>query len=179
MEFKKTINLFDTTSDVIKKWIEVYNQSMRNYNVNKSIRIKTRMLRADLCYYSDPYIVIKVVIAVTNPDNAKRNKSVAIKNNIPFINHISKINAVQVDNAEDLDVAMPMYNLFEYSKNYKKQQVVFGIITEMNQVILFLLILNLLNAIQVLQEILVILAMVKLIMMQTRSVKMKLKLLFR
>ena len=88
MEFKKTINLFDTTSDVIKKWIEVYNQSMRNYNVNKSIRIKTRMLRADLCYYSDPYIVIKVVIAVTNPDNAKRNKSVAIKNNIPFINHI-------------------------------------------------------------------------------------------
>ena len=59
-------------------------------------------------------------IAVTNPDDAKRNKSVAFKNNVPFINCISKINGVQIDNAEDLDVVMPMYNLLEYSKNYKK-----------------------------------------------------------
>ena len=27
---------------------------------------------------------------------------------------------IQIDNAEDLDVVMPMYNLFEYSKNYRK-----------------------------------------------------------
>ena len=42
------------------------------------------------------------------------------KNNAPFINCISKINGIKIDNAEDLDVVMPMYNLFEYSKNYKK-----------------------------------------------------------
>ena len=42
------------------------------------------------------------------------------KNNSPFINCISKINGVKIDNEEDLDVAMPMYNLLEYSKNYKK-----------------------------------------------------------
>ena len=42
------------------------------------------------------------------------------KNNAPFINCISKINGVKIDNAEDLDVVMPMYNLLEYSKNYKK-----------------------------------------------------------
>ena len=59
-------------------------------------------------------------ITVTEPDNAKRNKSVAFKNNAPFINCISKINGVQIDNAEDLDVVMPMYNLLEYSKNYRK-----------------------------------------------------------
>ena len=41
------------------------------------------------------------------------------KNNAPFINCISKINGTKIDNAEDLDV-MPMYNLLEYSKNYKK-----------------------------------------------------------
>ena len=42
------------------------------------------------------------------------------KNNAPFINCISKINGVKINNAEDLDVVMPMYNLLEYSKNYRK-----------------------------------------------------------
>ena len=78
------------------------------------------MLRSDLCYFSDTYIVVKEIIAVTNPDNAKRNKSTAFKNNAPFINCISKINGVQIDNAEDLDVVMRMYKLLEYSKNYSK-----------------------------------------------------------
>ena len=127
MEFQKITNFLDITSDnkdlpkfVTKKWIEVYDQSEGNYNVNKEIRIKTSMLRSDLCDFSDAYIVVKGNITVTNPDNAKRNKAVAFKNNAPFINCISKINGVKIDNAEDLDVVMPMYNLLEYSKNYKK-----------------------------------------------------------
>ena len=126
-EFQKIVNCLDTTSDdkdlprfVTKKWIEVYNQSAGNYNVNKEIRIKTSMLRSDLCDFSDAYIVVKGDITVTNPNNAKRNKAVAFKNNAPFINCISKINGVKIDNAEDLDVVMPMYNLLEYSKNYRK-----------------------------------------------------------
>ena len=127
MEFQKIINLLDITSDdkdlpryVTKKWIEVYDQSEKNYNVNKEIRIKTPMLRSDLCDFSDAYIVVKGDITVTNPNNAKRNKAVAFKNNAPFINCISKINGVKIDNAEDLDVVIPMYNLLEYSKNYRK-----------------------------------------------------------
>ena len=47
-------------------------------------------------------------------------KKKVFKNNAPFINCISKINGVKIDNAEDLDVVMPMYNLLEYSKNCKK-----------------------------------------------------------
>ena len=78
------------------------------------------MLRSDLCDFSDAYIIVKGVTAVTNPVDAKRNKSVAFKNNAPFINCISKINRVQIDSAEDLDVVMPMFNLLEYSKNYRK-----------------------------------------------------------
>ena len=127
MAFQKIINLLDTTSDdkdlprfVTKKWIEVYDQSEKNYSINKEIRIKTPMLRSDLCNFSDAYIVVKGTITVTNPNNAKRNKAVAFKNNAPFINCISKINGVKIDNAEDLDVVMPMYNLLEYSKNYRK-----------------------------------------------------------
>ena len=63
---------------------------------------------------------MKGTITVTNPDGAKRNKAVAFINNAPFINCISKINDVQIDNAEDLNVVMSMYNLLEYSKNYRE-----------------------------------------------------------
>ena len=71
-------------------------------------------------WFSDAYIVVKGDITVTEPDNAKRNKSVAFKSNAPFINCMSKINSVQIDNAKDLGVVMPMYNLLQYSKNYRK-----------------------------------------------------------
>ena len=47
-------------------------------------------------------------------------KKLVFKNNAPFINCISKINGIKIDNAEDLDVVMPMCHLLEYSKNYKK-----------------------------------------------------------
>ena len=136
------------------------------------------MLRSDLCDYSDAYIVVKGTITVVRPDNAKKNKATTFKNNAPFINCISKINGVKIDNAENLDVVMPMYNLFEYGKNYRKTTVVYGIIIGMNQVILFLQILNLLNTKQALLEILIMLVMMKKGMMQVKLVKMKLKLLF-
>ena len=50
-------------------------------------------------------------ITVTEPNNTERSKSVAFKDNAPFINCIPKINDVQIDNAEDLDIVLPMYNL--------------------------------------------------------------------
>ena len=87
------------------------------------------MLRSGLCDLSDAYIVVKGIITVTEPCNAKGNKSVAFKNNARFINCISKINGAQIANAEDLDVVMPMFNLLEYIATItQKQQVVCGII---------------------------------------------------
>ena len=125
MEFQKNTNFLDITSNnkdspkfVTKKWIEVYDQSEGNYNPNKEIRIKTSMLRSDLCIYSDAYIHVKRTITVLRQNAAKKNKAVAFKNNAPFINCIPKINDVKIDNSEGLDVGMPMYNLLEYSKNY-------------------------------------------------------------
>ena len=128
MEFQKIVNFLDITSDnkdlpkfVTKKWIEVYDQSEGNYNVNKEIRIKTSMLRSDLCDFSDVYIVVKGDITLEADNDAnKRNENLAFKNNASFINCISKINGVKIDNAEDLDVVMPMYKLLEYTKNYRK-----------------------------------------------------------
>ena len=78
------------------------------------------MLRSDLYDYPDAYIVVKGTITEVRPANAKRNKTTAFKNNVPFINCISKINGVKIDNAEDLDVVMPMHNLLEYRKNDRK-----------------------------------------------------------
>ena len=78
------------------------------------------MLRSDLCNYSDAYIVVKGTITVTNPDNNEYDKELTLKNNAPFVSCILKTNNTRIDNAEDLDVVMPVYNLLEYSKNYKK-----------------------------------------------------------
>ena len=79
------------------------------------------MLRSDLCDYSDAYVCVKGNITVTNPnDNTNFNKELTLKNNAPFISCISNINGELVENAEDLDIVIPMYNLLEYSKNYEK-----------------------------------------------------------
>ena len=82
------------------------------------------MLRSDLYDYSDAYIVVKGDITLTKINGRGiidiRNRFLAFKNNAPFTNCISKINNVLIGNAEDLDIVTPMYNLLEYSKNYRK-----------------------------------------------------------
>ena len=83
------------------------------------------MLRSSLCDYSDAYILVKGNITVNNTaaDGAaanNTNKKVIFKNCAPFTDCISKINNTQVDNAKDIDIVMPMYNLIEYSNNYSK-----------------------------------------------------------
>ena len=125
MEYQKIANLLGNTSDkvsrfITKKWIEVHDQYGDRYNTNKQTRFKTSMLRPDLCDYSNAYIVVKEKITVTNPNNDALDKKLAFKNNAPFTSRILKINNTLIDNAEDLDIVMPMNNLIEYSKNYRK-----------------------------------------------------------
>ena len=83
-------------------------------NKNKNIRFKTLMLRSDLCDYGDPYIVVKRTIgflANAANENNKAPKNVAFKNNAPFRLCVPKVNSILKDNAEDLDIVMPIYNL--------------------------------------------------------------------
>ena len=73
-------------------------------------------------------------ITVTETSSRSRKKRpLAFKNNAPFISCVSKINNTLIDNAEDLNVVVPMSNLLEYSKIIQRQRVAYGIITEMNQ----------------------------------------------
>ena len=127
MEHQKITNLLGTTPNevprfITKKWMEVHDQSGNaedRYKPSKQIRFKTSMLRSDLCDFSDAYIVVKGEITVAGGSNAsKKNRPLAFKNNAPFIGCISKINNTFIDNAENLNVAMSLYNFLEYSKNY-------------------------------------------------------------
>ena len=108
-----------------KNWVKINDESRGIYNVNSQIKIKTTMLKSSLCDYSDAYIVVKGNITVNNTAATgaaanNTNKKVIFKNCAPFTNCISKIKNTQIDNAEYIDIVMPMYNLIEYSDNYSK-----------------------------------------------------------
>ena len=83
------------------------------------------MLKSSLCDYSDAYILVKGTISVNNTAAAgaavnNNDEKVIFKNCGPFTNCISEINNTQIDNAKDIDIVMPMYNLIKYSDNYAK-----------------------------------------------------------
>ena len=67
------------------------------------------MLRSGLCDFSDAYIVVEGTTLESNNNVNKRNKNLAFKINAPFINCVSKINGVKIDNAEELDVVIRRY----------------------------------------------------------------------
>ena len=125
MEYDKINNLLGSQSEnlskfVTREYVRVNSLSI-TYNENKSTRFKTPMLRSDLCEYSDAYILVNGTITVAgNHPRDRQNKPVILKNNAPFISCIKKINNELIEDAEDLDVVMPMYNLLEHSKNYRK-----------------------------------------------------------
>ena len=133
MEYQKIANLIDDTSNQPSKFrtrnlVEINDESRGAYNVNSQIKFKTTMLKSSLCDYTDAYILVKgkITIARAGADVAarqadERNKGVIFKNCAPFINCISEINNTQIDNAKDIDIVMPMYNLIEYSDNYAKR----------------------------------------------------------
>ena len=133
MEYDKINNLLlseeseQLSKFVTREYVRV-NSLLDTYNENESIRFKTPMLRSNLCDYSDAYISVEGTIIVTAPgdnNNAnnirdKRNRPLILKNNAPFFPCITRINGELIEDADDLDIVMPMHNLLEYSKNYRK-----------------------------------------------------------
>ena len=73
------------------------------------------MLRSNVSNYSNAYIVVKGRIGFRSTNDPNKRNKVTFKNDPPFRSSISKINNTFVDNAEDLDIIMPMCNLLEYS----------------------------------------------------------------
>ena len=105
---------------VTREYVRV-NSLLDTYNENKSIISKTPMLRSNLCDYSDAYILVNGTITVTgNHPRDRQNRPLISKNNAPFISCITRINGELIEGADDLDIVMPMYNLLENSKDYRK-----------------------------------------------------------
>ena len=131
MEYQKIANLLDSESNQPSKfrtrnWVEINNES-RGTHTRNDIIFKTTVLRSSLCDYADAYILVKGTITITgagNDDATKqvdeRDKGATFKNCAPFTKCISRINNTDIDNAQDIDIVMPMYNLIEYSDNFSK-----------------------------------------------------------
>ena len=97
-----------------RNWIEINDESRGTYTSN-DIKFKTTMLRSNLCDYADAYILVKGNITITEAgDNDavkwldERNKGVIFKNCAPFTTCIRKINNTDINNAQDIDIVMPM-----------------------------------------------------------------------
>ena len=93
------------------------------------------MLRSSLCDFSDAYIVVKGTITVANPDNNAYDKTLAFKSNSSFVSSISKTNSRLIDNAEDLNILMLIYNLLEQNNNCSKTTGSFWTYYRMNQIL--------------------------------------------
>ena len=120
MEYDKINNLLGSESEnlskfVTKEYVRV-NSLSNTYNENKSIRFKTPMLLSDLCDYADAYILVNGTITVeadhigagVDENRDRKNRPLILKNNATFVSCITKINNELIEDAEDLDIVMPM-----------------------------------------------------------------------
>ena len=120
METQKIVNLLngsdnDNSRFATKEWYIIDSESKGNYSQNDEIKFLTRSIESSLCDYSDAYILVTGNITVNGGND---NTKVAFKNCAPFEKCRTEINKTFVDDAQHINIAMPMYNLIEYSDNY-------------------------------------------------------------
>ena len=139
-KISKLLNDSTVSKFVTRKWVEVNDLSSGQYSSSKNIRFKTSVSRSNLCDYSDVYIVVKGRISVRTTKNTDiGQKDIAFKNNSSFRSCITKVNSKLTDNAENLDVIIPMYNLLEHSRSHSMNQEVYGIIVETKSMMLIIM----------------------------------------
>ena len=120
METQKIINLLNNTENEYSKFATkklqiIDSESKGNYSNQNPIRFLTNSLESSLRNYFDAYILVTGNITVTGGNN---NTKVAFKNYAPFNKCRTEINETFADEADIINITMPMYNLLEYSDNY-------------------------------------------------------------
>ena len=124
METQKIADILgnaDTESlkSATRKWYVINDQNNADSGDedenSTTIKFETKVIKSNLCDYSDAYILVTGDITATGGD---ANTKVAFKNCAPFTKCVTHINDEHVDNADNLDIVTPMYNLIEYSDNY-------------------------------------------------------------
>ena len=101
---------------VTRKWNIVNDQSNPTYDVGNEIIYNREVLKSNLCDCNDAYILVRGDITIIGHQATQ----VAFKNGAPFTKCITKIDGATINDAECLDLVIPMYNLIEYSSNYSE-----------------------------------------------------------
>ena len=124
METQKIVNLLgdannESSKFATRKWYVINDQNNTDYGEGNedstTVKFETKVIKSNLCDYSDAYILVTGNITATGGD---ANTRVAFKSCAPFTKCITHINDEHVDNADNLDIVMPIFNLIEYSDNY-------------------------------------------------------------
>ena len=124
MEMQKIANLLGNADNeslkfATRKWYFINDQNNTDYDDGDenvaTIKFETKVIKSNLCDYSDAYILVTGDITATGGD---ANTKVAFKNCAAFTKSVIHINNEHAGNADNVLFAMPMYNLIEYSDNY-------------------------------------------------------------
>ena len=124
METQKIVHLLGgannkTSKNATRKWYVINDQNNTDYGEGNedstTIKFEIKVIKSNICDHSDAYILATGNITTTGGD---ANTRVAFKNCAPFTKCITHINDEPVDNADNLDIIMPLYNLIEYNDNY-------------------------------------------------------------
>ena len=120
METKKIVNLLNSSENEYSKFSKkksyiIDSESKGNYSHENPIKFLINSLKSSLYDYSDAYILVTGNIAVVGTNN---NTKVAFKNCAPFTKCTTEINETFIDEADFINITMPIYNLIEYSDNY-------------------------------------------------------------
>ena len=116
MGTEKIVNLLSGSDNenskfATEKWYIIDSEANGNYSKDEEIKFLTRSIESSLCDYSDVYILVTGNIA-----GANNNTKVAFKNCAPFKKRRTEINETFVDDTQHINIAMPTYNLIEYSE---------------------------------------------------------------
>ena len=120
METQKIVNLLNGSDNgnskfATKTWYVIDSASKGNQASDDKIKFLTKSIESSLCDYSDAYVLVTGNITVTG---GEANTKVAFKYFAPFIEYTTETNKTFIDNAEHINIAIPIYNLIEYSDNY-------------------------------------------------------------
>ena len=130
METQKIVNLLNGSDNenskfATKKWYIIDSESNGNYSHHNPIKFLTKSIESSLCDYSDAYILVTGNITVKRRNAADTADialgaitQVAFKNCVLFEKCSTEIDGTLVDEANFINITMPMYNLIEYSDNY-------------------------------------------------------------
>ena len=128
---QKIVNLLNSPDNeystfATKKWCVIDIESKGSYSHHSPIKFLAKSIESSICDYSDAYIVITRSIAAAGDNPIQSNQTLAAATQVafyfincaPFKDCRTEINDTLVDYADLIIIAVPMYNLIEYSDNY-------------------------------------------------------------